>query len=124
MKQIIIILSLLLTFGYSQGGITLDQFRVEMKSLRADITALESRLNTKIAKLEGEIRGIRGEIQGIRGEISIIKWAIVFLVMVFFAVIALPNFNRLLERRRETDSYLDARIKTLIKEALKEKSSH
>ena len=117
MKQILIILFLLLTFGYSQGGITLDQFRAEMGEIKGEIKALRG----EIKGLEGRLEG---EIQGIRSEINIIKWAIVFLVMVFFAVIALPNFNRLLERRRETDSYLDARIKTLIKEALKEKSSH
>ena len=125
MAKLLIISLLILGFGYSQNSITLEQLQQAIRESEYRLKAEMAEIRGDIKEIKGDIRALDGKIEGLKGEVSTIKWGMGIFVLIIFAILSLPFFNRLLEKKdRREDSYLDeTKIRTIVKNVLKEERS-
>ena len=88
--------------------------------LRSEIGSLRTELKSEIGDLRGDVRALSARIDGLEKRVDDMHDYVYWFIVAFLAVLALPFFNRWLERREEkkTESFVTLeKVKRLIAEA-------
>lgn len=69
--------------------------------LRSEIGSLRTELKSEIGDLRGDVRALSARIDGLEKRVDDMHDYVYWFIVAFLAVLALPFFNRWLERREE-----------------------
>jgi len=69
--------------------------------LRSEIGSLRTELKSEIGDLRGDVRALSARIDGLEKRVDDMHDYVYLFIVAFLAVLALPFFNRWLERREE-----------------------
>ena len=109
---------------HAEIGTLKTELRSEIGSLRtelkSEISSLRTELKSEIGDLRGDVRALSARIDGLEKRVDDMHDYVYWFIVAFLAVLALPFFNRWLERREEkkTESFVTLeKVKRLIAEA-------